>query len=83
MKILIEQALVWTGILGLIPTICVMYFGAHLELLKYSNVAWIVGFIGVVCFLINLISGIYTYWLIRLFSFLLSFIVVLAISSRM
>ena len=83
MRIIIEQALIWGGVLGLIPTICVMYFGAHHDFLKYGNIAWAVGLIGVLLFLVNLISGIYDYWLMRLFSFLVSFIVVLAISSRM
>ena len=83
MRIFIEQALILAGILGLLPTIAVMYFGAQLEFLNQSAIPWVIGFAGVLFLLVNLISGIHAYWLIRVCSFLLSFIAVLAVSSRM
>lgn len=83
MRIIIEQTLIWVGILGLVPTIAVMYFGVQLEFLNHSAIPWVIGFAGVLFLIINLMSGIHAYWLIRLCSFLLSLIAVLAISSRM
>lgn len=95
MRIIIEQILIWSGIFGLMPSIGISYFNKSIpisviEFFRGGNTGaiiegglWCLGIVGVLFFLLNLISGIHNYWLIRLCSFLLSFIAILSVAGRM
>ncbi len=95
MRIILEQILIGSGILGLMPMLLTISFHESMpegfQFFRGSNIGDIltpilvgVGFIGVLFFFVNLFCGISSYWFIRLCPILFFFagFVVVAVSAR-
>lgn len=93
MHIKIEQAFIWSGTIGLMLLVFVVYSHAlmpqdFLEFLRGGNTGsvivgmlFIVSMVGILCYLVNIIRGVRKYWHIRLGSCLIFFIAVGIVSA--